>query len=125
MTLVLDAGALIAVDRRDRHVGALLRLAHTQGHRVTTSAAVIAEVWRDGTRQANLARVLAGVGARALDDPAAREVGTLLARSHTADVADAHVAVITEAGDHVLTGDVGDIAQLLDVRGIIAGVVRV
>ena len=125
MTLVLDAGALVALDRRDRQVGALLRVAQRDGRRVTTSAAVIAQVWRDGARQVNLARVLTGVAARALDERAAREVGDLLAKSHTSDIVDAHVAVITHAGDHVLTGDVGDIAGLLEARAVQAAVVRV
>lgn len=125
MTLVLDAGALVAVDRRDREVGALLRIAHRQGRRVATSAAAVAQVWRDGARQVNLGRVLVGVDARALDEADARAVGSLLARTRTSDVVDAHVAVVAQDGDHVLTGDVRDLAALLEARGVSAALVRV
>ena len=50
MPLVLDAGALIAVDRQDRSIGAVLRLAHHEQLPVRTSAAVVAQVWRGGGR---------------------------------------------------------------------------
>ena len=66
MTAVLDAGALIAVDRRDRRVGAMLRVLQQQSVPLVSSAAVVAQVWRRPARQANLARVLAGVDVRLL-----------------------------------------------------------
>ncbi len=61
--LVLDSGALVAIDKRDRQVGAMLEVARHQGVRVSTSAAVVAQVWRPGAMQANLARALQGVRA--------------------------------------------------------------
>ena len=42
MTVVLDAGALIAIDKRDRSVGAMLRVLHRDDMPVLTSAAVVA-----------------------------------------------------------------------------------
>jgi hypothetical protein len=75
MALVLDAGALIAVDRLDRKVGAILRVAQQEKFSVRTSAAVVAQVWRNGSLQANLARVLAGIDAATLDSAAGRSVG--------------------------------------------------
>lgn len=88
MTAVLDAGALIAVDRRDRRVGVMLRALQAERVPVRTSAAVIAEVWRDGARQANPARVLSGVASRALDTEDGQRAGELLGRSGTDDVVD-------------------------------------
>jgi len=61
MKAVLDAGALVAIDQRDRHVGAMLALLQHQGVPLHTSVAAVAQVWRDGREQALLARVLAGV----------------------------------------------------------------
>lgn len=123
--LVLDAGALVAVDRADREVAAMLRVAWERGVPVRTSSAVVAQVWRDGARQALLSRVLTGVRCDTLDAVAARDVGRLLGLSRTADVVDAHVAGITPSGAVVLTSDPRDIEHLLEVRGVAARVVRV
>src|SRR5664279_3592341 len=125
MTLVLDAGALIAVDRRDREVFAALRVAQRHQTPVVTSGAVAAQVWRDGARQANLARGLAGVDDRALDRAAGATVGELLRACASSDMVDAHVAVIANAGDSVWTSDPEDIGRLLVARGVEASIVRV
>ena len=63
MTAVLDAGALIAIDKRDRTIGAMLRVLQRDRIPVVTSATVVAQAWRDPRRQANLARTLCGVWA--------------------------------------------------------------
>lgn len=125
MSLVLDAGALVAVDRGDRRVGAMLRAAWEAGVQVRTSAAVVGQVWRDGTRQARLARVLAGVAVRSLDDRDGRRVGAVLARTRASDVVDAHVVLDATADDQILTSDPDDIQCALDAMGVRAVVVRV
>lgn len=66
MKAILDAGALVAVDCRDRAVGAHRRVLQQRGTPVRASAAVIGKVWREGRKQANLAHVLAGIGIEAL-----------------------------------------------------------
>ena len=63
MKAVLDAGAFVAVEKRDRKVGAMLRVLQQRRVPLWTSAAVVAQVWRDGRKQAPLARILDGVGA--------------------------------------------------------------
>jgi hypothetical protein len=113
VTLVLDAGALIAIDRRDRTVGAMLRVAQQQHVAVRSSAGAVAQVWRDGARQANLARVLSGVDVAALDFAAAKRIGPLLGATETSDAIDGHVAQLVEAGDHLLTSDPRDLRRLL------------
>ncbi|HTM20093.1 MAG TPA: PIN domain-containing protein [Kofleriaceae bacterium] len=125
MNAVLDAGALIAIDRRDRRVGAMLRLLQQRRVPVWTSAAVLAQVWRDGRRQARLAQLLAGVGVRALSATEARRAGELQAATGTNDVADAHLALLVSAGDVVLTGDADDISRLLASRRVKARLVAV
>lgn len=125
MTAVLDAGALIAVDKRDRAVGAMLRVLQRDGVPVVTSAAVVAQAWRDPRRQANLARVLTGVDIAALDDGAATKVGELLRANGTSDLADAHLALLVQPQDRVLTSDEDDINALLRTRRVKAVTVRV
>jgi|HubBroStandDraft_1064217.scaffolds.fasta_scaffold10229_2 hypothetical protein len=48
MKAVLDAGALVAVDRRDRMIGARLQVLQQQGTPVRVSSGVVGQVWRDG-----------------------------------------------------------------------------
>ncbi len=120
MALVLDAGGLIAVDRRNQWVRGLLVVSQHQGIAVRTSSAVVAQVWRDGARQANLARLLGTLETASLDPGAGRRVGELLARTASADVVDAHLALLVEPDDTVLTSDPGDLADLLRTRGVTA-----
>jgi hypothetical protein len=125
MKAVLDAGALVAIDRRDRRVGAMLHLLNAQGLPLHTSAGAVAQVWRDGRRQALLSRVLAGVRVVGISPDDGRAVGELLAKSCTSDVVDAHVALLVDEGDRLLTSDVSDLERLLGarrVRGVIIAV---
>ena len=122
MKAVLDAGALVAIDRRNRGVGAQLRVLQQRGTPLRVSAAVVGQVWRDGRRQANLARVLAGVGTEALSKDDGKRIGELLARAGSADVIDAHVALLVAPSDIVLISDPGDIRALLQARGVSAHV---
>jgi len=125
MTAVLDSGALIAIDRRDRKIGAMLRVLNREGVPVHTSAGVVAQVWRGGRQQVNLARVLPGVDVAALDDAAAKKVGQLLGTSGTSDLVDAHVVLLVQPGGSVLTSDEPDIRALLRTRRVKATVIRV
>ena len=124
MAVLLDAGALIAIDRLDREVTAALRVAQRERRPLRTGAPVVAQVWRDGARQANLARVLAGVDVRRLDEASARRVGELLGAAGT-DIVDSHMAVLAEPEDQILTSDPEDMQRLLSARGIHSRVIRV
>ena len=125
MTVVLDAGALIAIDRRNRTVGAMLRLLQRDAVPLVTSGAVVAQAWRDPRRQANLARLLTGVHVEALDEGAGRRVGELLRANKTTDLADAHLSLLVHNQDRVLTSDHDDIRALLRARRVNAVIVRV
>ena len=125
MSTVLDAGAWVAVDKRDRTVGAMLRVLQRDEVPVLTSAGAVAQVWRDGRRQANLARVLLGVDVLPLDDVRAKKVGELLRQNRTDDIVDAHVALLVQPDDHVLTSDEPDIKALLRTRRVKATIIRV
>lgn len=123
--LILDSGALIAIERGDRHVGAILHEAASAGIDALTSTACLAEVWRDPARQARLARALRGIVEVPLDSNAARGCGMLLARMRASDIADAAVALIVRHADTVLTSDPDDIRTLLASAAVTAGVHRV
>lgn len=125
MSLVLDAGALLAIERRDRQVGAMLRVAQQDRIAVRTSPAAVAQVWRHGARQALLARVLAGVAAPPLDLDTGKRLGVLLGAAGCSDVVDAHVASLARAGDRVLTSDPDDLRGILDALSVEADVVHV
>ena len=122
MKAVLDAGALVAIDRRSRLIGAQLRVLQQQGTPIRVSSAVVGQVWRDGRKQANLARVLVGIGIEPLGKDDGKRIGELLALAGTADIVDAHVALMTAHADLVLTSDPGDIRELLQARRISARV---
>ncbi len=111
--LVLDAGALIAVDRDDRAMLARLRAAKRHGLELRTNAMVVAQVWRDSQgRQAGLARLLQAVDVRAVDQEAGRAAGTLLGQAGAADAIDASVVLLAEPGDRIVTGDPDDLTLL-------------
>jgi hypothetical protein len=111
--LVLDAGALIAADRDDRAVLAKLRIAERHGLDLRSNGGVIAEVWRDGARQARLARLLKAVEVVAIDEELGQQAGGLLGKSASEDPVDATVVAIAASGDQILTGDVRDIGRLV------------
>ena len=112
---VLDAGALIAYERRDIKVSALIAEAYGGRIAMVLPSVVLAQVWRDGARQALLSRVLHNPGlveARLYHEDAKR-VGELLRESGTTDVADAHVAVLAgRLRAPVITSDPDDISKL-------------
>ena len=112
---VLDAGALIAQERGDVRVAALFKVAAAQQIDMVLPSVVLAQVWRNGTRQVQLARTLSnpGITEAPLHHEDAKRVGELLRESATADVADAHVAVLAgRLRAAVITSDEGDIARL-------------
>jgi predicted nucleic acid-binding protein len=116
--LILDAEALIAVDRDDPSVFARLRVAHSAGLELRTTGIVVAEVWRDPSgRQSNLARLLKSVDVRAVDERLGRTAGALLGRAQRGQAADATIVAIAAAGDHIVTSDPGDIGGLVRATG--------
>lgn len=111
--LVLDAGPLIAAERNDRRFFAWWKLAMQRDVLPVVPAPVVAQVWRDGARQARLARVLQGCMVVALDQAEARRVGRLLALAGTDDMVDASVvSAAVRTGATVMTTDPQDLHVL-------------
>ena len=81
MKLVLDSGALIALERNDRAMWRRLKAAQVAGSVPVSHGGVVGQAWRGkGPRQALLAKALAGIEVRALDDALGRAAGELLGR---------------------------------------------
>lgn len=115
--IVLDTGALIALDRNDRAMWANLRIAATDATPIYVPAAAIAQAWRDGARQALLVRALRECTEVPLDGSAARSAGTLCRRANTSDIVDASIVVTAMSAARpeaavVLTSDPKDLHHL-------------
>jgi hypothetical protein len=111
----LDAGALIGFERDDRYVAARIRAALLAGVSIAVPAGVLGQVWRDGSRQAVLAKLLKSpiVKVVVLDGEEARAAGQMCGRAGTADVIDASVVLCARKRGHtVLTSDVDDLLRL-------------
>jgi hypothetical protein len=112
---VLDAGALIAFERNDRKVRALVELAAEREIPLHAPAGVIGQVWRDGKRQARLARLLASgvIEVQALDREEAQAAGVLCGNSKTHDVIDASVALVARRHSAtIVTSDPDDLLRI-------------
>lgn len=117
MSLVLDSGALVALERNERPMWARLKAAQLAGDLPLTHAGVLGQVWRGGSRQARLSQALAGIDVRALDEPLGRAAGQLLAVSGLTDVIDAGVVLLATDGDEIVTVDREDLEQLAAASG--------
>lgn len=125
MGLVLDSGGMIAFERGDRNVAALIEATRRRREQIVTSSGCVAQAWRrGGPGQALLARLLRGVDERGLDQDVSRQVGQLCGDAALNDVIDAHVALLARDGDAVLTSDADDLRRLLRARGSTAQVRR-
>ncbi len=112
--IAYDTTVLIAAERGDRqmwsHHQGLLRL----GAVPVVPAPVLAQAWRGGSRQALLARLLAGCEIEAMTEDSARAVGSLLGAAAHDDVVDA--AVVESAArrtDSIVISDLGHIERLV------------
>lgn len=113
--VVLDTGAFIAFERNNRRVRTLIELSLTHRGRLHAPSCVVAQVWRDGRRQARLARLI-GSGAvevQPLDLEHAQAAGVLCGQSGTIDIADAHVVLVARReGAVVVTSDPDDLRRI-------------
>ncbi|MCP3855626.1 MAG: hypothetical protein GY745_10360 [Actinomycetia bacterium] len=121
--LVLDTGALIALDRNNRPAWAMLRVAADTGSVIQVPAGAIGQAWRDGQRQALLSRALRHCDEVPLDGLAARAAGLLCGQTSSTDVIDASIAIAAgtlSRHDNVViaTSDPDDITQLTNSLGI-------
>ena len=113
--ITLDAGALIALDRGDGRMIALLDRALAQRRTFRIPAGVIGQAWRDGRAQVTLARFLRTreVDIVALDEHLSRSCGELCGATGASDVIDASVVILAkEHHDIIVTSDAEDLRRL-------------
>lgn len=126
MSIVLDSGALLAVERGDRDMIAIIKRERWEHRAPLTHGGVIGQVWRGGhRRQANLARLLPGVDVHAIDDNLGRRVGVLLREADSDDVIDAAVVLLAHDGDEIFTSDPADLRELAQVAGRHVELIRI
>jgi hypothetical protein len=119
MSVVLDAGALVAIERGDRDMVAIVKRERRADRAPLTHGGVVGQVWRGGQgRQANLARLLPGLAVHPIDDATGRRAGLLLRSSGGADVIDAAVVLLAADGDEIFTSDPGDLRILASAAGL-------
>lgn len=113
--VTLDTGALIAIERGDRRMLALLQELLGRNGSIRVPAGVVGQAWRNGARQAVLSRFLSApeVSVQALDLVLAKACGELCALSATADVVDASVILVArQRRDAIVTSDLSNLRRL-------------
>lgn len=112
--VVLDAGAFIALERRNGTMVALARLFVDRETPLVTSAGVVAQVWRGGAlRQVPVAHLLRRTTVLDLTHSVARMLGRMLGESGAADPVDAHVVLLArQRAWPVLTSDARDLLAI-------------
>jgi predicted nucleic acid-binding protein len=115
---VYDAGALIAFDNNNRRMWARHQVALEEGRDVHIPAIVIGQAWRDGRRQARLAKVLASCRVDPVGTETAKAAGVLCGKAGSADVVDATVALLAASLRAIIwTSDAQDIKALTASSG--------
>lgn len=121
--LTLDTGALIAVERGSARMTALLRRVVADGLPLSVPAAALAQAWRDGSRQARLARLLTAPETEvvAMDHATARAIGSICGQARVDDVVDVSVVLCArERRDTIVTADQRDLRRIdAEVRLIV------
>ena len=113
MTLVLDSGALIALERNDRTMWRRLKAMLLRSEIPITHGGIVGQVWRGrGPRAALLSKALASVDVRPLGEDLGKRAGELLARSKRSDVIDAALVLLASDGDAIATSDPEDLKPL-------------
>jgi hypothetical protein len=113
--ITLDTGALIALDRGDKRMIALLRQALAQRYVFRVPSGVVGQAWRDGRVQVTLGRFLCSeeVEIIPLDEHLARSCGELCGATNTSDIIDASVVILARGRrDAIVTSDPHDLRRL-------------
>jgi hypothetical protein len=126
MTLLLDTGALIALERNDRSMWRRLKSALLENEVPITHGGVIGQAWRGtGSRSALLAKTIEGCDVRPLDEDLGKRAGELLARARRSDVIDAALVLLSVDGDLIATSDPNDLKPLALAAGCVVEIVEV
>ena len=117
MGVTYDTGALVAADRGERRMWARHRALLVRREVPVVPAPVLAQGWRGTSRQANLARLLAGCNVEALDDIRAKATGAA-SRAATSDIVDACVVEgALRRNDLIVSSDPDDLSDIATALG--------
>ena len=112
--LTLDAGALIAMGKRDRRMGVVLKAALAEDVPVTVPAPVLAQWWYSASKEPKA--FVDDLDVEPMCQKLAKRVGDALRKTGGSDVVDALVMVSAAArGDDVYTSDVGDLQKFSEL----------
>jgi hypothetical protein len=125
VSVVYDAGVLVAAERNDRQVWADHCVRLEVGAVPLTTAPAVAHVSRS-PRQAQLRRFLRGCDIVGFAPEEAHDVGALLGQAGSSDVVDAHVVVTaSKVSAIILSSDPKDIRRLSDLLPVPVRVQRI
>jgi hypothetical protein len=116
--ITYDSTVLITAERGDRQIWSRHRGLLRMGAVPVVPTPVLAQAWRGGSRQALLARLLAGCEIEVMTEESARAVGRLLGTAAHDDVVDA--SVVESAArrlDSIVTSDLRHIERLVTAGG--------
>ncbi len=118
--IVLDAGSLISAESRSRVIWTVYDESLSTGQELVVTTPVLAQVWRDGRRQAVINRFLRRCVIDTPSEKTAKRAGELLGRTGTNDAVDALVVAtaIERGATMILTSDPGDLKALVDATGL-------
>jgi predicted nucleic acid-binding protein len=109
--LTFDTGALIALERGERHMRTVLKMARTDGLRIIVPTVVLGEWWRGRSQVRDT--IVRAVVIEPWSEQLAKLAGEALAKVRGATFVDAAVMASAEQrGDVVYTSDQGDLDRL-------------
>jgi predicted nucleic acid-binding protein len=112
--LTLDAGALIAYERGDERMRAILEVAYERGLVPTIPVIALSEVWRGDAKDARVARLMKACSIEVVDEQLARAAGSLRRKTRKGSAIDACIAVgVRRRRDALATSDPRDMRALL------------
>lgn len=113
--VVLDTGALIALERGQQGIRKIHRLAVECGYQLVAPTPVIAEWWRGGRREKERAKILRTLFLEPPDGHVARLAGAAIGIVGASIVDALVMASASLRGDVVYTSDVDDLERLREV----------
>jgi predicted nucleic acid-binding protein len=119
VSYVYDAGVLIAFDSGNRLLWSIHKTALKEGREIIIPAIVVGQAWRDGSKQAQLARLLGTCDIEPTELDTAKAAGVLCGQARCSDVVDATV-MVTALAHHaiIFTSDHKDMTKLAEASGL-------
>lgn len=119
MTLILDTGALTALDTDDRAMWVRLKGALLDADVPVTHAGAFGHAWTLGSEQRRLEMALAGMDIRALDEAIARRASRFIPESDDGSkFLDASLVLLATDDDEIVTSDPKRLTQVATASGL-------